>query len=168
MFQAYLRLISGISQVYLRQILGIWRPLQEHTWLHRFWCGFLNTSVFSHKSPLLHAIWFFLAIRCNKVLWPRLGELLSGHHGYHGGSPEDYCRTDPIVCWVSRLKRKHDVKSLILSTQYTWSSGMSWARSPAKSWWGAARLWWGYRAWAPPGTRSQRTPATRTGRRRRS
>ena len=36
----------------------------------------------------------------------------------------------PIVCWVSRLKRKHEVKSLMLSTHTTCSFGLSSTRSP--------------------------------------
>ena len=35
----------------------------------------------------------------------------------------------PMVCWVSRLKRKQDVKSLMLSTHATWSSGREEAGS---------------------------------------
>ena len=38
--------------------------------------------------------------------------------------------THPIVCCVSREKRKHDVKSWMLSMHATWSSGSWTARSP--------------------------------------
>ncbi len=46
--------------------------------------------------------------------------------------PMMYAMTYPIVCWVSRLKRKHDVKSLMFSTQTWWLSGRSGSRSPEK------------------------------------
>ena len=36
----------------------------------------------------------------------------------------------PMVCWVSRLNRKHEVKSLIFSTQNWWSALTSSSRSP--------------------------------------
>ena len=39
------------------------------------------------------------------------------------------CSSYPIVCWVSRLKRKQEVKSLTLSTHFTCS--LSSLRSPA-------------------------------------
>jgi hypothetical protein len=44
--------------------------------------------------------------------------------------PMVYVMTYPMVCWVSRLKRKHDVKSLMFSTQTWWLSGRSGSRSP--------------------------------------
>ena len=41
----------------------------------------------------------------------------------------------PIVCWVSRLKRKHEVKSWMLSTQLTWSTSFrsGGSKSPENS-----------------------------------
>ena len=39
----------------------------------------------------------------------------------------------PMVCWVSRLNRKHSVKVLTLSTQWRWSSATSIARSPTSN-----------------------------------
>ena len=38
--------------------------------------------------------------------------------------------TYPMVCWVSRLKRKQEVKPLMLSTQGMCSSPLSSLRSP--------------------------------------
>ena len=39
-------------------------------------------------------------------------------------------RTNPMVCWVSRLKRKQEVKPMMLSTQGMCSSPLSSSRSP--------------------------------------